>query len=89
MIFVGLYISFFLLATLLMTFGKIDLKTALFSVATTLGGIRPGLGLTGPMSSYADLPSFNKIVLMACMLFGRLEFYTILLLFVPKFWRRT
>jgi trk system potassium uptake protein TrkH len=83
-----MYLTFFFVATLLMTVSGTDIITSVFSVATTLGGVGPGLGLTGPAESYAFLSSFNKIVLIACMLFGRLEFYSLFLIFIPKFWRR-
>jgi trk system potassium uptake protein TrkH len=88
LVFIGMYLTFFFVATLLMTVSGTDIITSVFSVATTLGGVGPGLGLTGPAESYAFLSSFNKIVLIACMLFGRLEFYSLFLIFIPKFWRR-
>lgn len=88
LVFIGMYLTFFFVATLLMTVSGTDIITSVFSVATTLGGVGPGLGLTGPAESYALLSSFNKIVLIACMLFGRLEFYSLFLIFIPKFWRR-
>ena len=89
LVYVGMYIAFFFLATLAMALSGIDTNSSIFSVATTLGGVGPGLGLTGPIHSYAALPLFNKGILMACMLFGRLEFYAIFLLFIPRFWRKT
>ncbi len=86
--FIGMYLTFFFVATLLMTVSGTDIITSVFSVATTLGGVGPGLGISGPAGSYALLSSFNKIVLIACMLFGRLEFYSLFLIFIPKFWRK-
>lgn len=88
LVFIGVYLTFFFVATLLMAVSGTDIITSVFSVATTLGGVGPGLGLSGPAESYALLSSFNKIVLIACMLFGRLEFYSLFLIFIPKFWRR-
>ncbi|HCL00578.1 MAG TPA: potassium transporter [Candidatus Marinimicrobia bacterium] len=86
--FIGMYLTFFFVATLLMTVSGTDIITSVFSVATTLGGVGPGLGISGPAGSYDLLSSFNKIVLIACMLFGRLEFYSLFLIFIPKFWRK-
>ncbi|HOU18428.1 MAG TPA: potassium transporter TrkG, partial [Candidatus Marinimicrobia bacterium] len=63
-------------------------ESALIAVATTLGGVGPGIGLFGPIESFAALSVLNKIVLMASMLFGRLEFYSILIVFLPTFWQR-
>jgi trk system potassium uptake protein TrkH len=88
LVFIGMYLAFFFFATLLMVINGTDTMTAIYSVATTLGGVGPGLGLTGPTENFALLSAFNKSVLIACMLFGRLEFYSILLFFVPKFWRQ-
>lgn len=86
--FIGTYLSFFFIAILLMTISGTDIITSIYSVATTLGGVGPGLGITGPVESYAMLSAINKWILIACMLFGRLEFYSIFLIFIPKFWHR-
>jgi len=88
LVFICVYVLFFFIATLLMTASGTDLNTSIFSVATTMGGVGPGNGLTGPTNSYLGLPALNKMILIACMLFGRLEFYSIFLLFLPKFWKR-
>ena len=88
LVYIGMYIGFFFLATLLMVVSGMDQETSIYSVATTLGGVGPGLGVTGPVHSFSVLPAYNKLILIACMLFGRLEFYSIFLLFIPKFWRR-
>jgi trk system potassium uptake protein TrkH len=58
------------------------------SVAATLGNVGPGLGLVGPIQTYALIPPLGKIVLTLCMLLGRLEIYTVLILVVPEFWRK-
>ena len=52
-----------------------------------LGNIGPGLGLVSPSCTYAWIPAAGKWVLSACMLFGRLELFTVLVLFAPAFWR--
>ena len=88
LVFICMYLVFFFVASLLMTFSGTDLNTSIYSVATTLGGVGPGLGITGPLNSYAGLSVFNKIVLIACMLLGRLEFYSVFLIFIPKFWKK-
>lgn len=53
-----------------------------------LGGVGPGLGKLGPMGNYADIPAFSKWFLSFMMLVGRLELFTVLLLFTPAFWKR-
>jgi len=65
----------------------LDQVTALSSVLATLGNVGPGLGLVGPMSDYAFIPPVGKIVLTICMLVGRLEVFTVLMLFAPSFWK--
>jgi trk system potassium uptake protein len=83
-----LYIIIFVASTLIMTTMGLDMISALSSVAATLGNVGPGLGLVGPSHTYAFIPDFGKIILSICMLLGRLEIYTVLILVVPEFWRK-
>ncbi len=85
--FFSLYVTVFLLGSLLLTLMGIDLPTAFTAVAATLGNIGPGLGTVGPTENFAHLPIAAKWVLSLCMLLGRLEIYTVLVLLVPEFWR--
>lgn len=55
---------------------------------TCLGGVGPGLGLVGPVGNFHDIPEFSKWFLSLMMLAGRLELYTVFLLFTPAFWKR-
>ncbi len=66
------------------------LVTAVSSVAATLNNIGPGLGHIGPgdTRAYSWVPPLGKIILMMCMLTGRLEVFTVVLLFVPWFYRQ-
>lgn len=61
--------------------------TAISSVVACLGNVGPGFGLVGPVANYAFIPPVGKVVLILCMLAGRLEIFTILVLFMPSFWR--
>jgi len=88
-------VSFFVLFLLvfvagvgIMCFFAPDFQTAASSVAATLGNIGPGLGAVGPVSTYATIPVAGQFVLIALMLLGRLEFYTVLVLFFPAFWKK-
>jgi len=53
-----------------------------------VGNVGPGLGDIGPFDNFAHFPSFVKLTLSAAMIAGRLELFTILILFHPDFWRR-
>jgi trk system potassium uptake protein TrkH len=65
----------------------LDIKTAAGSVATTLGGVGPGFGSVGPAGNFASIPDPGKIVLALLMVLGRLEIFTVVVLFTPGFWR--
>jgi len=83
-----LYIFIFVISSFIMTILGLDIVSAMGSVAATLGNVGPGLGLVGPVQTYAFIPPLGKIVLTLCMLLGRLEIYTVLILVVPEFWRK-
>jgi trk system potassium uptake protein TrkH len=65
-----------------------DLVTAFSASLTAIGNVGPGLGDVGAYDNFAHFPGFLKIVLSFCMLAGRLEVFTLLVLFLPSFWRR-
>lgn len=83
-----LYIIIAVLATIIMAATGLDLVSAFTSVAATLGNVGPGLGAVGPANNYAMISGFGKILLSILMLLGRLEIYTVLVLFSISFWRR-
>lgn len=85
--FLFLYIGLLILSTLAMTLMGLDLVTAFSSVAASIGNIGPGLGSVGPMEHYGHIPLAGKWLLSFCMLAGRLEIYTVLVLFTRDFWR--
>ena len=86
--FVVLYILLFVAASLIMSLLGYDFATAISSAACTIGNIGPGLGAVGPVDNFSEIAGVGKWVLILCMLLGRLEIYTVVLLFVPEFWRR-
>jgi len=65
-----------------------DLNTSIGAVAATLGNIGPGIGEVGPVSNFSHLSVFAKWFLSFLMLIGRLELFTVLILFSPNFWKR-
>jgi len=66
----------------------VDVFTAISAVAASMFNIGPGLGRVGPSETYGHLPHLAKWVLSFCMLAGRLEYYTLLVLFTGAFWRK-
>jgi len=82
-----LYLLLFLVATLIMAGLGYDLVTSFASVAATLGNVGPGLGLVGPVDNYAFIHPIGKWTLSMCMLLGRLEIYTVMVMLMPEFWR--
>jgi trk system potassium uptake protein TrkH len=65
-----------------------DVETSLGAVAATLGNIGPGIGRVGPIENYAHIPDFGKWFLSFLMLIGRLELFTVIVLFSPAFWKK-
>ena len=83
-----LYLSLFIVATLIMAALGLDMVSALTSVAASIGNIGPGLGVVGPVKSYITIPFVGKWVLIFCMLLGRLEIYTVIVFLMPAYWRK-
>jgi len=83
-----LYIFIFIISSFIMSILGLDIVSAMASVAATLGNVGPGLGLVGPAQNYVFIPPLGKIVLILCMLLGRLEIYTVLILVIPEFWKK-
>lgn len=83
-----IYIAIFIFSSIIMAGFGLDVVSAITSVAATLGNVGPGLGLVGPMQNYSFIPSLGKLFLSFLMLLGRLELYTVLVLFSPSFWRK-
>ncbi|MBB4286726.1 trk system potassium uptake protein TrkH [Roseospira goensis] len=74
--------------TILLGLTGLDHVTALSGAATAISNVGPGLGdVIGPAGNFATLPDTAKWLLAGGMLLGRLELFTVLVLFVPRFWR--
>ena len=73
---------------LLLTATGMDLISAATGAIACITNTGPGLGIVGPSGNYASLTDFQKWVCTAAMLLGRLELFTLLILFTPAFWRR-
>ncbi|MDX1623574.1 MAG: TrkH family potassium uptake protein [Gemmatimonadota bacterium] len=66
----------------------LDVTTAIGAATATIGNVGPGFGLVGPAETYAPLPVASLWVLSALMLLGRLEIFTVIVLFTGSYWRR-
>jgi trk system potassium uptake protein TrkH len=66
----------------------LDFMTAFTAIIACINNAGPGLGLVGPSSNYGVLSDFQTWVCSAAMLLGRLEVFTILVLFTPTLWRK-
>lgn len=86
--FIVFYLLIFIFGVMIMTMLGLDMDSSIGSVAATLGNIGPGIGSVGPMENYYHIPEFGKWVLSFLMLMGRLELFTVLILFSPAFWRK-
>jgi trk system potassium uptake protein TrkH len=84
----SLYLIWILVATLAVTATGLDWVSSLSAVVSTLGGVGPGMGSVGPFDNYDHLHAVAKWILSLCMLLGRLEFYSVLILLSPAYWRR-
>ncbi len=81
------FVCFTVLAFLLSSLG-LDLLTSLSAAGTAVANVGPGLGdIIGPSGTFAPLPDTAKWLLSLGMLLGRLELFTVLVLFLPNFWR--
>jgi trk system potassium uptake protein TrkH len=84
-----IYVFLFVLGTVVMTITEhTDLVTAFGASVACLSNIGPGLGQVGAMENYAWVSPTGKWFLSFLMLAGRLELYSILILFVPETWRK-
>lgn len=86
-IFLLLYLILFVLGSIIVTGMGLDFMTAIGAVATSIGNVGPGIGGVGPVDNFAWLPQNVKLFLSFLMLLGRLEIFTILVLFTPYFWQ--
>jgi trk system potassium uptake protein TrkH len=87
--FFAIYLAVFLVASLIVTALGVDIITGPTAVIATLNNIGPGLHLVGPTQNFGHLPALAKLVLIFCMLAGRLELYTVAILLTPSYWRMT
>lgn len=83
-----LYLLVLVISSFILSVLGLDIITSITASATTLGNVGPGLNLVGPMADFSTIPAIGKIVLLLNMWIGRLEVMTVLILFVPSFWKK-
>ena len=86
--FIVLYLGLIGVGTLAMSFFGLDLLTAFGATVSSVGNVGPAFGTLGPTENYAHIPTAGKWVLSFLMMAGRLEIFTVIIIFVPAFWRR-
>ena len=87
LVFLLIYLGLFVVGTIVVTALGMDFVSASGAVATSLGNVGPGIGDVGPINNFAAVPTPAKLFLAFMMLLGRLELFTILVLFTPYFWK--
>lgn len=85
--FLVMYLLVFLLGALAMTAFGYDFMSAMGASIASLGNIGPAWGAFGPVENYAEVPYLGKWLLVFLMILGRLELFTVLVLFAPYFWK--
>ena len=86
--FLILYMISFIIGSLVFGLMGLDFENAIGVAASSLGNVGPAIGDFGPASNYSELPAFGKYWSSFLMLMGRLELFTVLILFTPFFWKK-
>ncbi len=84
--FLSLYTIFFIISLLILSLEGFDFLTTVSTVASMINNVGTGMGDVGPGGSFAIYSTFSKVYLCFLMLLGRLELFTLLLIFTPSFW---
>lgn len=82
-----LFVTTFVVATIIMTTLGMDIISAMGAVIASLSNIGPGLGSVGPIDNYSHIHSAGKWILSFCMIIGRLELFTALVIFTKVYWK--
>lgn len=83
-----LYMLIFITSAIALSFMGLDFPSAIGAAASSLGNVGPALGSLGPVNNYASLSDVAKMFCSFLMLIGRLELFTVLILFTPYFWKK-
>jgi trk system potassium uptake protein TrkH len=83
-----LWLGLFVLCAFVVAGTGADVVSSFAAALACIGNIGPGIGTVGPTENYAHFSDMAKWMLTFCMVLGRLEIYTVVILFVPEFWRK-
>ncbi len=86
--FVAFYLFTMVISTIFMSALGLDLESSMGAVAASLGNIGPGIGSVGPIENFNHIPHAGKWFLSFLMVLGRLELFTVLVIFAPSFWKK-
>lgn len=84
----GIYVIFLLVSIFFLQCLGLSFDTCIGTAVSALGNTGPALGATGPAGDWSCIPDLGKWYLSFCMLAGRLEIFTVILLFTPMFWKK-
>ncbi len=87
LVFIIVYFIVVLTGMFILILSGVDPATAFGSALTAMGGMGPGLGVTGPAGNFSSIPVVGKYTLNALMITGRLEIFSVLILFTKDYWR--
>jgi len=87
LVFILLYLASFIFGSLILTILGMDFISSFGAIATCLGNVGPAIGDVGPLNNFAGIPESAKGFLSFMMLIGRLELFTVIIIFTPYFWR--
>ena len=82
-----LYIDSFSTLTLLISLTGLSMLDSMGIIAACMSSVGPAFGIVGPTATYADVSTFGRLVVIAAMILGRLEIFTLLIIMRPDFWR--
>ncbi|WP_435414709.1 TrkH family potassium uptake protein [Polaribacter aestuariivivens] len=83
-----IYMLIFIISSVILTLFGLDFMSAIGAAASSLGNIGPAIGSLSPIDNFAHLTNSAKWFCSFLMLIGRLELFTVLILFTPFFWRK-
>ena len=86
--FLFFYVIICIISVIVFSISGCEFEESVFNTITSLSNMGPGYKSTGPATTFSDLTVTAKWVMSFLMLLGRLEIYTVLLIFTPTFWNK-